>query len=178
MKRKTKILLISYASAAVVALAVALVACRAGAASYETRLDANYRHAFSEVLTAVQEHRKINVCLFNNASFGCINNLQVGHGNDSLCTELRYRGEDGKHSGSFMPVDFARIAEGYGCKAYTIHTLEQLRQAIVEAKTIPDVPVLFDIRVLPKSMTGGVWVIRRFRKTPGIWPPMRIIWRM
>ena len=55
MKRKTKILLISYASAAVVALAVALVACRAGAASYETRLDANYRHAFSEVLTAVQE---------------------------------------------------------------------------------------------------------------------------
>lgn len=55
MKRKTKILLISYASAAVVALAVALVACRAGAVSYETRLDANYRHAFSEVLTAVQE---------------------------------------------------------------------------------------------------------------------------
>ena len=55
MKRKTKILLISYASAAVIALAVALVACRAGAASYETQLDANYRHAFSEVLTAVHD---------------------------------------------------------------------------------------------------------------------------
>lgn len=55
MKRKTKILLISYASAAYVSLAVALLACRAGAASYETRLDANYRHAFGEVLTAVQE---------------------------------------------------------------------------------------------------------------------------
>lgn len=55
MKRKTKILLISYAAAAFVSLAVALLACRAGAASYETRLDANYRHAFSEVLTAVQE---------------------------------------------------------------------------------------------------------------------------
>lgn len=117
--------------------------------------DGSFIMLHSELLTAVQEHRKINVCLFNNASFGCINNLQVGHGNDSLCTELRYRGEDGKHSGSFMPVDFARIAEGYGCKAYTIHTLEQLRQAIVEAKTIPDVPVLFDIRVLPKSMTEG-----------------------
>ena len=116
--------------------------------------DGSFIMLHSELLTAVQ-HRKINVCLFNNASFGCINNLQVGHGNDSLCTELRYRGEDGKHSGSFMPVDFARIAEGYGCKAYTIHTLEQLRQAIVEAKTIPDVPVLFDIRVLPKSMTEG-----------------------
>lgn len=55
MKRKTKVLIISYVSALIVSLAVALLACRAGAGSYETRLDANYRHAFSEVLTAVQE---------------------------------------------------------------------------------------------------------------------------
>ena len=54
-----------------------------------------------------------------------------------------------------MPVDFATIAEGYGCKAYTIHTLEELRQALVDAKRIQDGPVLFDIRVLPKSMTEG-----------------------
>ena len=117
--------------------------------------DGSFIMLHSELLTAVQEHKKINVCLFNNASFGCINNLQVGHGNDSLCTELRFRGEDGKHSGSFMEVDFAKIAEGYGCKAYTVHTLEELRQAIADAKTVKDVPVLFDIRVLPKSMTEG-----------------------
>ena len=43
----------------------------------------------------LEEHKKINICLFNNASYGCINNLQVGHGNDTLCTELRWRGEDG-----------------------------------------------------------------------------------
>ena len=54
-----------------------------------------------------------------------------------------------------MGVDFAKIAEGYGCKAYTVHTLEQLRQAIADAKTVEGVPVLFDIRVLPKSMTEG-----------------------
>ena len=117
--------------------------------------DGSFIMLHSELLTAVQEHKKINVCLFNNASFGCINNLQVGHGNDTLCTELRFRGEDGAHSGPFMPVDFARIAEGYGCRAYTIHTLDELRAAIAEAKTIQGVPVLFDIRVLPKSMTEG-----------------------
>ncbi|MDD5955209.1 MAG: thiamine pyrophosphate-dependent enzyme, partial [Firmicutes bacterium] len=117
--------------------------------------DGSFIMLHSELLTAVQEHKKINVCLFNNASFGCINNLQVGHGNDTLCTELRFRGEDGKHSGRFMGVDFAKIAEGYGCKAYTVHTLEQLRQAIADAKTVEGVPVLFDIRVLPKSMTEG-----------------------
>lgn len=117
--------------------------------------DGSFIMLHAELLTAVQEHKKINICLFNNASYGCINNLQVGHGNDTLCTELRFRGEDGTFSGPFMPVDFARIAEGYGCKAYTIHTLAELEAAIADAKRIDGVPVLFDIRVLPKSMTDG-----------------------
>ncbi len=117
--------------------------------------DGSFIMLHAELLTAVQEHRKINICLFNNASYGCINNLQVGHGNDTLCTELRWRGEDGKFSGDFMPVDFARIAEGYGCKAYTIHTLAELEAAIADARRVEGVPVLFDIRVLPKSMTDG-----------------------
>ena len=117
--------------------------------------DGSFIMLHSELLTAVQEHKKINVCVFNNASFGCINNLQVGHGNDTLCTELRYRSEDGELYGDFMPVDFAKIAEGYGCKAYTIHTIEEMKAAIVDAKKIKGVPVVFDIRVLPKSITEG-----------------------
>ena len=117
--------------------------------------DGSFIMLHAELLTALQEHKKINICLFNNASYGCINNLQVGHGNDTLCTELRWRGEDGKFSGPFMPVDFAKIAEGYGCKAYTIHSLAGLKDAIADAKKIDGVPVLFDIRVLPKSMTDG-----------------------
>ncbi|MBR0436624.1 MAG: 3D-(3,5/4)-trihydroxycyclohexane-1,2-dione acylhydrolase (decyclizing) [Clostridia bacterium] len=117
--------------------------------------DGSFVMLHSELLTAVQEHKKINVCVFNNASFGCINNLQVGHGNDTLCTELRFRGEDGEHSGKFIPVDFAKIAEGYGCKAFTIHTVDEMIAAIKEAKKIEGVPVVFDIRVLPKSMTEG-----------------------
>ena len=117
--------------------------------------DGSFVMLHSELLTAVQEHKKINVCVFNNASFGCINNLQVGHGNDTLCTELRFRGEDGEHSGRFIPVDFAKIAEGYGCRAFTIRSIDEMKAAIKEAKKIEGVPVVFDIRVLPKSMTDG-----------------------
>ena len=117
--------------------------------------DGSFVMLHSELLTAVQEHKKINVCVFNNASFGCINNLQVGHGNDTLCTELRFRGEDGEHSGRFIPVDFAKIAEGYGCRAFTIRSIDEMKEAIREAKKIEGVPVVFDIRVLPKSMTEG-----------------------
>ncbi len=116
--------------------------------------DGSFIMLHSELVTAVQEHCRINICLFNNAGFGCINNLQVGHGNDTLCTELRFRGENG-HDGAFMPIDFAQIARGYGCRAYTVHTMEQLRQALEDAGQVTDVPVLFDIRVLPKSMTDG-----------------------
>ena len=118
--------------------------------------DGSFNMLHSELLTAVQEHKKINICLFDNASFGCINNLQVGHGNETLCTELRFRSErSGKLDGSFMPVDYAAVAHAYGCRAYTVRTMQELQQALREAKTVRDVPVLFDIKVLPKSMTDG-----------------------
>ena len=39
--------------------------------------DGSFCMLHSELLTAVQEHKKINICLFDNASFGCINNLQT-----------------------------------------------------------------------------------------------------
>jgi len=118
--------------------------------------DGSFIMLHSELVTAVQEHKKINVCVFDNASFGCINNLQTGQGNATLCTELRYRNpETGKHDGSFISVDFAAIARAYGCIAYTVRTMAELEKAIEESKSIKDQPVLFDIKVLPKSMTEG-----------------------
>lgn len=116
--------------------------------------DGSFNMLHGELVTAMQEHQKINVCLFDNASFGCINNLQVGHGNKTLCTELRYRSEEGLF-GNFMSIDYAKVAEGYGCKGYTVRTMEELKAAFEDAKTIKDRPVLFDIKVLPKTMTDG-----------------------
>ena len=97
--------------------------------------DGSFIMLHSELLTAVQEHKKINICVFDNASFGCINNLQVGQGNQSLCTELRYRNpETGRHDGSFISVDFAAIGRAYGAQAYTIRTLDELEKAMEEAR--------------------------------------------
>lgn len=118
--------------------------------------DGSFIMLHSELVTAIQEHRKINICLFDNESFGCINNLQNGQGNESLCTELRFRNpETGKHDGKFMNVDFAAIARAYGAVGYSIRTMDELEKAIEESKSICDTPVLFDIKVLPKSMTDG-----------------------
>ena len=69
--------------------------------------DGSFNMLHGELVTAVMERKKINICLFDNASFGCINNLQVGHGNVTLCTELRYRSKDGLF-GDFLNIDYAR----------------------------------------------------------------------
>ena len=78
----------------------------------------------------------------------------IGHGNVTLCTELRYRNKDGLF-GNFMNIDYAKVAEAYGCKSYTVRTMEELVAAFEDAKKVKNVPVLFDIKVLPKTMTDG-----------------------
>lgn len=76
----------------------------------------------SELVTSLQERAKINVVLFDNMANGCINNLQMEHGMDSFGTEFRYRQpETGQLQGGLVPVDFATIAAGYGCKTARHH---------------------------------------------------------
>ena len=123
--------------------------------------DGSFNMLHSELITSVQEGQKINVMLFDNAGFGCINNLQVGQGNETMCTELRLRGDGGRlyHTGKFMHIDYAAIARAYGCASYTATTAEELMQALEDAKK-QTVSTLIGIEVLPKSMTegyGGWW---------------------
>ncbi len=121
--------------------------------SYAMLGDGSYQMLHSELITALQENAKINVLLFDNSSFGCINNLQMGSGIGSLATELRYRNETGLN-GKLMNIDYAKSAEGYGVKTYTVKTMKQLREAIIDSKK-QTISTLIDIKVLPKTMTDG-----------------------
>lgn len=114
--------------------------------------DGSFQMLHSELVTSIQEGAKINVVLLDNMTNGCINNLQMEHGMDSFTTEFRFRdAETGKLNGGFVPIDFAAIAAGYGCKTYRITTLEQLKDALIDAQK-QTVSTLFDIKVLPKTM--------------------------
>ena len=108
----------------------------------------------SELITSLQERKKINILLFDNAGFGCINNLQMSNGIGNLATEFRYRDENGGLSGGIIPIDYAMVAKGYGCKTYTATTLEELKDALEDAKK-QTVSTLIDIKALPKTMTDG-----------------------
>ncbi|UCZ52789.1 3D-(3,5/4)-trihydroxycyclohexane-1,2-dione acylhydrolase (decyclizing) [Bacillus shivajii] len=117
--------------------------------------DGSYLMLHSELVTSIQEGRKINVVLLDNSGFGCINNLQMGNGMGSFNTEFRYRNsETGKLDGEIMTIDFAQSAAGYGVKTYKVKTVEELRDALEDAKK-QSVSTLIDVKVLPKTMTNG-----------------------
>ncbi len=116
--------------------------------------DGSFLMLHSELYTAVQENKKINIMLFDNSGWGCIENLQNGQGTDTFGTRFTRRTESGLLDGEVIFTDYAKIAEGYGCKAYRITTDEELYDALEDSKK-QTVPTLFDIKVAHKSMTDG-----------------------
>ncbi|PFI96913.1 3D-(3,5/4)-trihydroxycyclohexane-1,2-dione acylhydrolase (decyclizing) [Bacillus cereus] len=117
--------------------------------------DGSYQMLHSELVTSLQENKKINVLLFDNSGFGCINNLQMGNGMGSFGTEFRYRNQETrKLNGAIMKIDFAASAAGYGVKTYRVTSIEQLQEALKDAKK-QTVSTLIDIKILPKTMTNG-----------------------
>ena len=115
--------------------------------------DASFQMLHGEIMTAQQERRKINVIVFDNCGFGCINNLEMTHGIGSLATEYRYN-KGNKPTGDLIPVDYAKIGEGYGMKSYTCRTVGELEDALKDAKK-QKASCMFDLKVLPKTMTDG-----------------------
>ncbi len=122
--------------------------------------DYAYMMLHSELPTSIAEGKKINVIVFDNMQGGCINNLEIGHGQGSYGTEFRFRNEKtGQLDGAYVPVDFAMNAASYGCKSYTAHTEEELIAAIEDAKK-QKVSTLIDCKVMPKTRVhgyGGWW---------------------
>ncbi len=115
--------------------------------------DSSFQMLHSEIMTIQQEKKKVNILIFDNCGFGCINNLEMTHGIGSIATEFRYT--DGqKPTGDLIPVDYAKIGEGYGLKTYTCKTIAELEAALEDAKK-QTVTCLFDLKVLPKTMTDG-----------------------
>ena len=115
--------------------------------------DSSFQMLHSEIMTIMQERQKVNILIFDNCGFGCINNLEMNHGIGSIATEFRYT--DGKKPcGDLIPVDYAKVGEGYGLKTYTCRTIAELEAALEDAKK-QTVACLFDLKVIPKTMTDG-----------------------
>lgn len=123
------------------------------AESYALVGDGSFLMLHSELVTALQYDKKINILLFDNGGFGSINNLQMEHGLISQGTERL------THDKQIMNIDYAAVAAGYGAKTYRIRSLEELKAALEDSKE-QRVSTLLDIKVLPKTMSSdneGSW---------------------
>ncbi|MEC0332489.1 3D-(3,5/4)-trihydroxycyclohexane-1,2-dione acylhydrolase (decyclizing) [Paenibacillus sp. FSL R5-0527] len=110
--------------------------------------DGSFLMLHSELVTAIQYDHKINILLFDNSGFGCINNLQMDHGSGSYYCEFRTK------DNRIMNIDYAKVAEAYGAKVYRANTAQELKLALEDAKK-QTTSTLIDMKVLPKTMTDG-----------------------
>ena len=119
--------------------------------------DGSFVMLHSELLTSIQEGVKINVMLFDNNGFGCIDNLQQSQGIPKFGCELKFRNPETDRlddGGGLIPIDYAKIAEGYGCRVWRVTNSDELRTAVNEARQSP-VSTLIDIKVGFDSMSDG-----------------------
>ena len=112
--------------------------------------DGSYLMLHTEIVTSIQEGRKLVVVLLDNGGYGCIRGLQMANGTPSFGNELRARDTaTGRLDGPTVPVDFVRNAESLGALASFARTEDELRSALEAAKaadrtTLIAVPVPFD----------------------------------
>jgi 3D-(3,5/4)-trihydroxycyclohexane-1,2-dione acylhydrolase (decyclizing) len=115
--------------------------------------DGSYLMLHTEIVTSIQEGRKIVIVLLDNGGFGCIRGLQMANGAPSFGTELRFRDEaTGQAIGANVPVDFARNAESLGALAIHVRNERELRHALEQAKqadrtTLISIAVPIDVQV-------------------------------
>ncbi|WP_436960520.1 3D-(3,5/4)-trihydroxycyclohexane-1,2-dione acylhydrolase (decyclizing) [Staphylococcus xylosus] len=110
--------------------------------------DGSFLMLHSELITSLQYNYKINIILFDNSGFGCINNLQMDNGSDSFCTEFT------DINGDILNIDYKKVAEGYGAVTYKVNNVNALATAIKEAKKEAK-STLIEVKTLPKTMTAG-----------------------
>jgi 3D-(3,5/4)-trihydroxycyclohexane-1,2-dione acylhydrolase (decyclizing) len=97
--------------------------------------DGSYLMLSQEIVTSVQEGRKITLVLFDNHGYDCIHNLQTGCGSAGFGNEFRQRdARSSRLEGPVVPVDFAANAKSLGAATFCAESEDGLRRALAQAR--------------------------------------------
>ena len=117
--------------------------------------DGTYLMMNSEIVTAVAEGIRITVVVFDNHGYQCIKDLAWASGVPQFGNELRFReGGTGRLTGGYVPVDFAMHARAMGAIGVTASTAEEIRDALVAARTA-DRTTVIHVLVSPDKRAPG-----------------------
>jgi 3D-(3,5/4)-trihydroxycyclohexane-1,2-dione acylhydrolase (decyclizing) len=93
--------------------------------------DASFLMLSSEIVTSIQEGYKLNILILDNHGFSSIGGLSGAIGSGGFGTNYRYRtAKTGQLDGANLPVDFVKLAAGYGAHAVRATTREEVEQAL------------------------------------------------
>jgi len=110
--------------------------------------DGSYLMMAQEIVTSIQEGLKLTVVLVDNEGYASIGGLSRSKGTAGFGTRYRYRsdgslGDDsGGRDGKSLPVDLALNAQGLGAHVIRARNVEELRDALTEAKAIEQTVVI------------------------------------
>ncbi len=111
--------------------------------------DGSYLMMAQEIVTSIQEKAKLTVVLVDNQGFASIGSLSRSKGTAGFGTRYGYRlkgslGDDATQAnGERLPVDLALNAQGLGAYVFRTQNIEELRDALVEAKKITQTVVIY-----------------------------------
>jgi 3D-(3,5/4)-trihydroxycyclohexane-1,2-dione acylhydrolase (decyclizing) len=120
--------------------------------------DGSYLMLNHEIVTSLQEGRKITVVLLDNHGYQCIHNLQRACGSGGFGNEFRERDADsGRLTGANVTVDFVANARSLGAAAFAASTEEELVRALDQARRETRTTLVY-VPVEPRtSIPGYSW---------------------
>lgn len=139
--------------------------------------DGSWLMLSAELLTAVQEGRKLVVVLLDNHGYACITRLSGACGGRNRFNEFRFRDPaTGLYTGDVVPIDFAANARSLGADVLTPRDRAELaaamqtalasdRTTVVVVETDPsvDVPAYESWWDVPRAQVSGSATVREAR---------------
>ncbi len=117
--------------------------------------DGSFLMMHSEIVTAIQEHKKINIVLFDSSGFNCITGLQRATGSKGFGTDLRFRdAATNKLDGAIVPIDFAMLGTSLGLTTFRARNIEELTTCIKSAREAQS-STLIEVKVMPGSQSAS-----------------------
>ncbi|MEE9166129.1 MAG: 3D-(3,5/4)-trihydroxycyclohexane-1,2-dione acylhydrolase (decyclizing) [Candidatus Neomarinimicrobiota bacterium] len=97
--------------------------------------DGSYMMMHTEIVTSLQEDKKLIIILLDNHGFGSINGLSKSCGSSGFGNRFRYREEaSGKLTGDFLKIDYVANARSLGATALRAETSDEVAKALATAR--------------------------------------------
>jgi 3D-(3,5/4)-trihydroxycyclohexane-1,2-dione acylhydrolase (decyclizing) len=120
--------------------------------------DGSYLMMAQEIVTSVQEKKKLTIVLLNNDGYASIGGLSSSLGSEGFGTYYRYRNEETNQlDGGLLPIDYAANAASMGAYVIKAANVTELNAALKKAKKIDQTTLIYIEVDRKKGIPGYAW---------------------